>query len=49
MKRWTDPEGAAWPITGLECPICSLPMIPVPGLVAHPICEEVTVTSRLVV
>jgi hypothetical protein len=27
--RWTDPDGAAWPLTGHLCAVCGLPLDPV--------------------
>lgn len=40
MRRWTDPEGHAWPITGHICDRCGLPLIPtVTTPTAHPMCE----------
>ena len=40
MNRWTDPEGHEWPITGIYCDDCGLPLIPVNGSTTHPNCEE---------
>jgi len=40
MNRWTDTEGHRWPITGIVCNVCGLPLIPVAGSKAHPLCDE---------
>jgi len=39
-RRWTDAAGHAWPVTGLECSVCGLPLDPVlADAGTHPNCD----------
>jgi hypothetical protein len=41
---FTDPDGDRWPITGLWCSICGMPLNPVlANTGTHPTCESLLI------
>lgn len=40
--RYLDADGHEWPITGVVCTICGLPLTPVDDHDTHPNCERTT-------